>query len=400
MPVTIPLLIQKHRIASIDILRALTMVLMIFVNDLWALKEIPAWLGHVERGVDGIGLADTVFPAFLFIVGMSIPFAFSNRIMKGGSTFALIRHVVSRTLALLVMGVYLVNGEYINEAATGISRLTWNIICCTCFIVIWNEYPKTAHRFWVALARLAALVVLVWLANFYRGGQDDDLTGFSPKWWGILGLIGWSYLAAALVTILAKNRMWAIALGWIFFAVLSLVFHAGLMPSFLSFIPHSILGGTEAGLVMGGVLVSHILMYYQKQNNNKGLTIVLALFAGLLVTLSLFTRPYWGLAKLGATPAWLFLCSALTIIAFIVIYWIVDVWQKEKWFNIIRPAGTDTLLTYLIPYFAYGVAGLLNVHLPAFLLVGGVGLTTSILFALFCVGITWSLSKMGIRLKL
>ena len=52
------------RIASIDILRALTMVLMIFVNDLGSLRGIPAWLEHVEPGVDGIGLADIVFPAF------------------------------------------------------------------------------------------------------------------------------------------------------------------------------------------------------------------------------------------------------------------------------------------------------------------------------------------------
>ena len=61
-----PALIQ--RVTSIDILRALTMVLMIFVNDLWSLKNIPVWLEHVERGVDGIGLADVVFPAFLFII--------------------------------------------------------------------------------------------------------------------------------------------------------------------------------------------------------------------------------------------------------------------------------------------------------------------------------------------
>ena len=55
------------RVASIDIVRALTMVLMIFVNDLGTLKDIPLWLGHVEAGVDGIGLSDVVFPAFLFI---------------------------------------------------------------------------------------------------------------------------------------------------------------------------------------------------------------------------------------------------------------------------------------------------------------------------------------------
>ena len=77
------------RINSIDILRALTMILMIFVNDLWSLKNIPAWLGHVEHGVDGIGLADTVFPAFLFIVGMSMPFALQARKQKGDTTWQL-----------------------------------------------------------------------------------------------------------------------------------------------------------------------------------------------------------------------------------------------------------------------------------------------------------------------
>jgi len=60
--------IAISRVVAIDIVRALTMVLMIFVNDLGTLRNIPRWLEHVEPGVDGIGLADTVFPAFLFIV--------------------------------------------------------------------------------------------------------------------------------------------------------------------------------------------------------------------------------------------------------------------------------------------------------------------------------------------
>ena len=60
--------IPVTRIASIDIVRALTMVLMIFVNDFWSLKGVPLWMEHVKAGVDGIGLSDVVFPAFLFIV--------------------------------------------------------------------------------------------------------------------------------------------------------------------------------------------------------------------------------------------------------------------------------------------------------------------------------------------
>ena len=31
------------RLKSIDIIRALTMLLMIFVNDLWTLSNIPEW---------------------------------------------------------------------------------------------------------------------------------------------------------------------------------------------------------------------------------------------------------------------------------------------------------------------------------------------------------------------
>ena len=114
--------VSSTRVASIDILRALTMILMIFVNDLWSLKAIPEWLGHVASGVDGIGLADVVFPAFLFIVGLSLPFAIDNRISKGDSDWQLVKHVLVRSIALLVMGVFLVNGETFNADATGMAR--------------------------------------------------------------------------------------------------------------------------------------------------------------------------------------------------------------------------------------------------------------------------------------
>src|SRR5688500_10734635 len=122
--------IPVTRVASIDIVRALTMVLMIFVNDLWSLKGIPAWLGHVPAGADGIGLADVVFPAFLFIVGLSLPFAVDNRRKKGDTELQLVMHVLVRTIALLVMGVFLVNGESINAAATGMPRYVYNSLAC------------------------------------------------------------------------------------------------------------------------------------------------------------------------------------------------------------------------------------------------------------------------------
>jgi len=70
------------RLHSIDIFRAITMLFMIFVNDVSSVKNIPAWIDHVDANADGLGFADTVFPAFIFIVGLSLPFAIKNRLKK------------------------------------------------------------------------------------------------------------------------------------------------------------------------------------------------------------------------------------------------------------------------------------------------------------------------------
>ena len=390
----------KERVTTIDILRALTMVLMIFVNDLWSLSNIPAWLEHVERGVDGIGLADIVFPAFLFIVGLSIPYAMESRRKHGDSNGDLVKHVLWRTIALLVMGVFLVNGETINAAATGMPRYVWGPLCCLCFVLIWNSYPEKTNRYLVYGLRGVAIVTLLTLAFVYRGGADDAIRTFGPQWWGILGLIGWAYLVSGLIAVYAKDNIKIIFGAWVFFAVLSMVSHAKLLPGFLSFIPDAIRGGTLAGLTMGGVLTSMVFRHYRAKNDNKNLTLVLLGFSVVLIALSVITRPYWGLAKLGATPAWLFLCSAFTILAFLAIYWVADVYKKDNWFNIVKPAGVATLLCYLIPYFAYFTTRSLGISLPEFMLVGGVGLLKSFLFALLCVFITGGLIKAGVRMRL
>ena len=52
------------RLASIDILRAITMVLMIWVNDFWTLTNIPKWLQHANATEDYLGFSDIIFPLF------------------------------------------------------------------------------------------------------------------------------------------------------------------------------------------------------------------------------------------------------------------------------------------------------------------------------------------------
>ena len=92
--------IFSKRNESIDILRGLTMLLMVFVNDLWSVGGVPHFLEHFEVFEDGMGVADIVFPMFLFAMGMSIPYALESRFSKGLSGESTLGHILSRTLAL------------------------------------------------------------------------------------------------------------------------------------------------------------------------------------------------------------------------------------------------------------------------------------------------------------
>ena len=96
-----------RRNVAIDILRALTMFVMIFVNDFWKVHDVPHWLEHATRVVDFLGLADVVVPSFLFVAVMSIPFAIERRYSQGMSAESTIGHILSRTLALFVMGAFI-----------------------------------------------------------------------------------------------------------------------------------------------------------------------------------------------------------------------------------------------------------------------------------------------------
>ena len=55
---------ESNRIYSIDIMRGLTLILMLFVNDLY-MPGVPAWLGRRAADFDGMGhLPIGYFPDF------------------------------------------------------------------------------------------------------------------------------------------------------------------------------------------------------------------------------------------------------------------------------------------------------------------------------------------------
>ncbi|KYP15002.1 DUF5009 domain-containing protein [Flavihumibacter sp. CACIAM 22H1] len=391
------------RIASIDVLRALTMFGMIFVNDLWSLKDIPTWLEHVAAQEDGMGLADIVFPGFLFIVGMSIPFAVRNRRAKGDSTAQLVFHIIQRGLALLLMGIFLVNGEYINESATGISRGGWNVISWIAFMLLWNQYPKNWPKPLIRALQVLALLALCWLAFVYQGGAAENPKGFSTWWWGILGLIGWAYLVAGLYFTFTAGKIRLLAVGALVSLLLCALHHLKLLPSnpFLNTLLSPIAFGAMTAFTIGGAWASQVFWeLHEKNKSSPRLPLQFALAAFVLLLAGFLSRPTWGISKIQASPSWVMICSAIMLLLFLLIYWLVDQKNKLSWFAAIRAAGTETLLCYALPYFAYALIRPTGFYLPDWAITGTVGLFKSMLFALLIIQVAGWLSRRGLRLKL
>jgi len=393
-------MIPQKRIASIDIIRALTMFFMIFVNDLWTLEGIPEWLGHASRGEDRLGFADIIFPLFLFIVGLSIPFAFKARRKKGDSEVQIFWHIVKRSFALVVMGFFMVNLENINRELLLISKPVYQILMATAFVLIWNIYPegKAFKRIPEWVMNVLGILILVFLAIIYEGGTVEDPHWMRPAWWGILGLIGWAYLVISTLYLLVGNRLVWLALLWIGFILLNVFQEVKPFDGFPDI--EIIIGASNHALVLSGLLASVFYVTLNEKDKIKEFLAVLGILAIVSIAFGLVTRPEWGIAKMGGTPSWTTICAGIGFGSFGILYILADIMNIRKWATVLGPAGRATLTCYLVPYFYYGFYSIIGFSLPIFLRTGYIGIVKSLLFALLIVIITGGLEKLKIKLKI
>ncbi len=391
----------SFRIASIDIFRALTMLLMIFVNDLWSLKNIPGWLKHTAADFDGMGLSDVVFPMFLFIVGLSIPYAIHSRFRKGENTLRVLIHILMRSLALIVMGFFLVNFENINHTLLPVSRQVYEILLFIAFLLIWNLYPESGKvgKIPVNWFLGAGILLLALLAFIYKGGTVENPVWMRPYWWGILGLIGWSYLVSAIIYLATGSRFWLIALALIFFCFLNFQEFSPLFDKLPKI--KLIISASNYALVMSGVFASAIFDKLIKRRDKEWLYIGILIFLAIIfIGYGFDVRSLGGISKIKATPSWTAICAGISFAVYAFLFLTADKYKLVIRANLIAPAGRSTLTCYLVPYLVYPILILLGWKWPEFLTSGFTGLLKSLFFALMIVWITGLLEKIPVKLKI
>jgi heparan-alpha-glucosaminide N-acetyltransferase len=358
------------RITSIDALRGFVMFLMIFVNDLAGAPEkiVPNWMVHFSdrhRGGSGMTFVDLVFPGFLFIVGMSIPFALGPRLLRGEPVWKILWHVLTRTISLLAIGILMVH-ETPDSARLGWPGQRWcllmylSAIFAFCAIAPINSGAEAKTAKWhpwkiVSLSlRVIGMISMFWLALAFRDDHGRAILTLSPfqlavDWYGILGLIAWTYLVASLVYLIFRNQRTAVLGCMVLLFCLFAADRKGLFENFwlANYVGIGEMLGSLAAISVGGLLLGLMLKSVDLTTLKARATFTFW-FVAACAAAALLLQPLYGISKNNATPSWCLWSCVVTATLWFLFYLICDV-RPVKWIS--RPlalAGQNVLLAYLI----------------------------------------------------
>jgi predicted acyltransferase len=391
------------RVISIDIFRGLTMAVMIFVNALSEVRGLPWWTYHAHASDDVMTYVDMVFPFFLFAVGMSLPLAVAQRLKRNSSLPSLVAHVAVRVLGLIVLGEILANAQKADPARMGMSGSTWALLALICAALYLNVYgeskrARTYSRVLRAVGLAGVILLLVLFRRTTAGGHQAWLDFSYPE---ILGLIGYSYLAVAILYI--PTRRWLCAPPIWFILLVSLcALSTAKIVTFPDQVPLYLWpfgNGAMCCIIMAGVVTSQIFLRPDgRVAPNRAIPLAVGFSIATLIAGRVLTP--LGISKIRATPTWSLYSIAASMLLFTLLYWVCDLKQWQRWAVIVRPAGSNTLLTYLLPdlwYFILSAIGFkyLDVHFN----VGWSGVVKTLIFTLFMLAAADVLTKARIRLQ-
>ena len=178
----------------------------------------------------------------------------------------------------------------------------------------------------------------------------------------------------------------------------------GVMGSFGRYVGYGSAMGSLASITMAGCLLGTILLPRTGLAHHADRIRWALVFAVGLFTAGLVTDTFGGINKIAATPTWCLWCAAITTVVWIGLYAIMDIGGWRTWSIVVRPAGANPLIAYLLhPILIWclslsGVAGTLlsykSSESPWICMLG------SLVMSLAVCGITGLIARFGLRLRI
>jgi predicted acyltransferase len=315
------------RLKAIDVFRGAAIVGMILVNAQGSRED--AYSQFVHAAWNGLTFADTIYPCFLFLVGVALTLSTASRINRGEERGQLLLHAVRRSVLLLACGVLIDN-----------------------LLFPYRQFPFFAFRDHLQLTGVLQRIALCYLAAFLiylHGGRRAV----------ILGAV-------------AVNLAY---LGLLFFYVVPGCGAGALSPdcNFPGYLDHTMIGrhlwnspahdpdGFGAllpgiGTVLLGVIAGEFL--WSEVRPQRRIVGLLAGAIGLMAAGALSAR-WVPINKALWTPSYEFLTGGLAAAFLAGWIWVVDVREWGRGFKVLQIFGVNAVAAYLLSVLA---ANVLLVH--------------------------------------
>lgn len=413
---------NQGRILSIDAFRFVAILMMVFfriVHDgSFFVTDLPTWMWHAKPAV-GITIVDTGCPFYIFIIGLCIPIAINRRLSKNSSKIKLLFRIFTRSACMMIMGILMGNFWENHEIANpiGISPSAWGVLLFISFFIIWNKYPVSKgfkRKVFIAL-RVGGIALLIYLVAVFRIQRGQELTwlefGTWGFWmWGVLGIIGWSYLVSCIGHILFRKHIE----GVVAFLGLHILIYIGdatgvfenyhFLDGIRHYVPFYALLGTWSAISTAGVIVGMLFLEDSPaQTPKKRIQWILMFGAGLFIA-GFLLKPLFGISsgEGKVTPTWALYCMTMSCVIFAFFYWILDVKGKQRGIKFIMPVATNSLQTYLLTSLIHPLFTLLGIDfINNYFNSGTTGILRTVVYSVLLILFSsWLVTRCRIRLQI
>ena len=154
---------KNKRLLALDILRGLTIILMIVVNGPGSWNEVFAPFLHAEW--NGLTPTDYVFPTFLFIVGVSIVLSLSKQLQAGKNHSQIAKKIVFRALKIYFTGIFLWLWPSFN-----FEEIRWvGVLPSICIFSMWSYFPLYLKK----------ISVVSWNRYYFRILDNNEICPYT-----------------------------------------------------------------------------------------------------------------------------------------------------------------------------------------------------------------------------
>jgi predicted acyltransferase len=316
--------INSTRLYSLDALRGFDMFWIIgaerFFHELSKITGAPFWQALSNQFVhlewEGFVFYDLIFPLFLFLAGVSVPYSFGKHFEAGMSKQQVSFRAIKRGFILIIFGYIMSNGLQI--------------------------LPLEEIRFTHVLSKIGISYMFACLIYIYA----------KPNWqkiWFVSLLL--AYWLLLLFTSAPGFPMGDMTLEGNFATYID----AKILPGRLYLYnihepegPLTHLGSIPSALI--GIFIG-VMLKNTSIENRKKTTMQIAVGGAVFIIVALIWSFSFPIVKYLWTSSYSLLCAGLSMILMALFYYIIDIKGYKKWAFFFKVIGMNSIFIYMAPKF-------------------------------------------------